>query len=81
MMMWLAMVLWSGVVALACGVAFLLTVGRAFGRRSSGTPGLPDLILSPGHLLARGNAVAIVLLSWATWSAVGAVVCVLIWRR
>lgn len=84
-MIWLAVALWAVAVALACGLAFLFTVGRAFGRRAgagagAGDGGLAALVLGPGLLLGRGNPVATVAVAWAVWAAAGAGVIVLLAR-
>lgn len=80
-MVGLAIVAWGVAVALVLALAFLLLVGRAFQFRSAPGDGeLVKLLLGPGLLLARGNPLAVVLVSWLTWFALGAGAIVLFAR-
>ena len=75
----ICIVIWAIVVAAACGLAFLLLVAQAFGRRDQpGAKRFGVLMLGAGIKVAPNKPLVIFLVSWTLWTAVGALVILLI---
>lgn len=73
---------WMILVAVACGIAAIMVIGRAFTNKTGG--GLADLILAPGLKVAEESLPIILIVSWTCWVVVGLVVIVLVrlfWAR
>jgi hypothetical protein len=75
----LCIVIWAILVAAACGLAFLLLVAQAFGRRERrGAKQFGVMMLGAGIKVAPNKPLVIFLVSWTLWTAMGTLVILLI---
>lgn len=80
-MVWLWLALWIVVVSLAVALAFILVVGRAFGRRQGPVAeGFQATVLGIGHWLGDGEPWIVFGASWLFWVGLGTVAIVLLTR-
>jgi len=76
-------VIWAIVVAAAYGMAFLLLVAQAFGRRERrGVKRFGVMMLGAGIRVAPNKPLVIFVVSWVLWTAMGALVILsILWMR
>lgn len=74
----IAIVVWSVLVAGTCFLGLVFLVGHALARREGRpTQRFGAIVLKPGIVIGGGNLAVVLLVSWATWTAAGAMLILL----